>query len=400
MLSDADLTTVLQKLGIAVEPLAGESPSRVLRISQFQEKAAAILRHLAAFFGCGQPAIKQENDSSASEESTNGENKACCVKCLKFSSAEELLSCSLPCKARFHSTSCSGKVFTSTDKGKLTCCLPCTGIILLCSLTPEILTEDNRKLLDKVRPLLSVEQRAPKLHIAPTLPSALQLGAPFLKPGIGLNISGNGNENYFKQLNQLQMLSHQLSGSLPAMVHPNTNFALAFQQQVENTQNIFQLWGSLGASQGTTQTKRKGGEAEDAPPASRQKVDHGSGEAKVHTTADDNETKANGDAKKSNLNDKQKAKQRRTRWLSTELETLWKGILLHGNRWYEVKNKLPGRTYYQVKDKGRRLLYTHGWKTGRLKNDNNGAYEDAKAIARLMLAGDDPKPAPTEVSTA
>ena len=388
MLSDTDLSNVLQKLGVGAEQLAGESPSRVLCISQFQAKAARILKYLEELSTNDKETTETSENSPATSNETD--TQSCCVKCLKFASESELVTCSLPCKARFHSDGCGGKVITTANNQKLKCCLPCTGIIVLCSLIPEILTEDNRRLMDKVRSLLGGEQSPTKLGYTPAVPSALSLGG-LLKPGFGFgaNVNANANENSFKQLNQLQMLSHQLSGTFPTFINPSANFALAFQQQFENTQNIFQLWGSLGGSQATSQGKRKGEELKAAPSSSRHKANPKS--SGTNAGVKSNETKARGDAKRSGLNDKQKSKQRRTRWLSTELETLWKGILLHGNRWYEVKNNLPGRTYYQVKDKGRRLLYMHGWKTGRLKNDNNGAYEDAKAIAREMLARQDGK---------
>ena len=79
-------------------------------------------------------------------------------------------------------------------------------------------------------------------------------------------------------------------------------------------------------------------------------------------------------------------KRRRTKWHDDDTKTLWEGILRYGNNWSEIKNMLPGRTYYQVKDKGRRLLHHKGWKTGRSKNDACGAGEYAKNIAKSMLA--------------
>ena len=79
-------------------------------------------------------------------------------------------------------------------------------------------------------------------------------------------------------------------------------------------------------------------------------------------------------------------KRRRTKWHDEDTQTLWEGIMRYGNNWSEIKNMLPGRTYYQVKDKGRRLLHHKGWKTGRSKNDACGAGEYAKNIAKSMLS--------------
>lgn len=79
------------------------------------------------------------------------------------------------------------------------------------------------------------------------------------------------------------------------------------------------------------------------------------------------------------------SKQRRTKWTSEEVHTLWQGIMLHGNNWSIIKDSLPSRTYYQIKDKGRRILYNQGWKTGRTKKDAGGASDDAKIIAQGIL---------------
>lgn len=83
---------------------------------------------------------------------------------------------------------------------------------------------------------------------------------------------------------------------------------------------------------------------------------------------------------------KYKVKQKRTKWLRDEVQNLWEGIALHGNNWRLIKKMAFGhRTYYQVKDKGRRILSTKGWSSGRTKATHDGAAEEAKIIADKML---------------
>mmetsp|Transcript_15322 Transcript_15322/g.18589 ORF Transcript_15322/g.18589 Transcript_15322/m.18589 type:complete len:216 (+) Transcript_15322:199-846(+) len=78
-------------------------------------------------------------------------------------------------------------------------------------------------------------------------------------------------------------------------------------------------------------------------------------------------------------------KQKRTRWTATEVRSLWGGIERHGNNWRAInKSFLHDRTYYQVKDKGRRLLASEGWISGRSKVDTDEASEDAKVIGRRV----------------
>lgn len=79
-------------------------------------------------------------------------------------------------------------------------------------------------------------------------------------------------------------------------------------------------------------------------------------------------------------------KQRRLKWVDSEIETLWRGIYTFGNEWREIQKTLPGRTYHQVKDKGRRLLHKCGWSTGRTKSYSEGAKTEAKSIAGDELA--------------
>lgn len=79
-------------------------------------------------------------------------------------------------------------------------------------------------------------------------------------------------------------------------------------------------------------------------------------------------------------------KQKRTKWTTADLITLWKSISIHGNEWQKVRICLTKRTYHQVKDKGKRLLHERGWKTGRSKVQNDLACEKAKEIARAVLS--------------
>uniref|UniRef100_A0A7S2TC45 Myb-like domain-containing protein n=2 Tax=Sar TaxID=2698737 RepID=A0A7S2TC45_PROMC len=79
------------------------------------------------------------------------------------------------------------------------------------------------------------------------------------------------------------------------------------------------------------------------------------------------------------------AKQKRTRWINKEIRDLWMGIEKHGNNWRAInKNFLTERTYYQVKDKGRRLLASEGWISGRSKVDTDEASDDAKIIGQRV----------------
>lgn len=77
---------------------------------------------------------------------------------------------------------------------------------------------------------------------------------------------------------------------------------------------------------------------------------------------------------------------RRVKWSREELEMLWKGILKEGNNWKEISKILKSRSYFQIKDKGRRLLFMRGWTTGRNKNDTDEGNMKAKAIAKIALA--------------
>mmetsp|Transcript_1727 Transcript_1727/g.2448 ORF Transcript_1727/g.2448 Transcript_1727/m.2448 type:complete len:229 (+) Transcript_1727:115-801(+) len=79
----------------------------------------------------------------------------------------------------------------------------------------------------------------------------------------------------------------------------------------------------------------------------------------------------------------EKSKKKRTRWTEAEVKSLWDGIEKYGNNWRAInKNCLEERTYYQVKDKGRRLLTSEGWISGH--KDANVSSADAKRIGKLM----------------
>lgn len=75
----------------------------------------------------------------------------------------------------------------------------------------------------------------------------------------------------------------------------------------------------------------------------------------------------------------------RIKWSQSEIRTLWRMIAVHGNEWRQVQKPLKGRTYHQVKDKGRRLLQQQLWKTGRTKVVADGAHKTAKTIALQVL---------------
>ena len=73
----------------------------------------------------------------------------------------------------------------------------------------------------------------------------------------------------------------------------------------------------------------------------------------------------------------------RIKWTAYDVTCLWNGIRKYGNSWSEIRNKfLPLRSTDQVKDKGKRLLRSSGWKTGRTKSFCYKASEEAKEIAR------------------
>ena len=76
---------------------------------------------------------------------------------------------------------------------------------------------------------------------------------------------------------------------------------------------------------------------------------------------------------------------RRVKWTDEELRGLWNGILSEGNNWKEISKKVTTRSYFQIKDKGRRLLFLRGWTTGRNKNDTDDGNRKAKAIAKDAL---------------
>lgn len=76
----------------------------------------------------------------------------------------------------------------------------------------------------------------------------------------------------------------------------------------------------------------------------------------------------------------------RIKWSPSEIRILWQMIAEHGNEWRQVQKPLHGRTYHQVKDKGRRLLQQQTWKTGRTKVVADGAHKTAKNIALQVLS--------------
>lgn len=78
-------------------------------------------------------------------------------------------------------------------------------------------------------------------------------------------------------------------------------------------------------------------------------------------------------------------KKRREKWSPDEMGTLWGAISLHGNNWTAISKIVPGRNYFQVKDKGRRELCGRGWETGRKKSEGSEAMLHAQAIAQMEL---------------
>ena len=76
---------------------------------------------------------------------------------------------------------------------------------------------------------------------------------------------------------------------------------------------------------------------------------------------------------------------KRLKWSEDENFKLWRGISVHGNNWTEVKKEVTTRSYDQIKDKGRRLLFVEGWKTGRKKKSSDEAMDYARNIALRVL---------------
>lgn len=76
---------------------------------------------------------------------------------------------------------------------------------------------------------------------------------------------------------------------------------------------------------------------------------------------------------------------KRLKWSDDENLKLWRGISVHGNNWTEVKKEVTTRSYDQIKDKGRRLLFVEGWKTGRKKKSSDEAMDYARNIALRVL---------------
>lgn len=71
---------------------------------------------------------------------------------------------------------------------------------------------------------------------------------------------------------------------------------------------------------------------------------------------------------------------RRPRWSNKEVKDIWTGIEKYGNNWKEIKdNFLKDRTYYQVKDKARRVLANEGWVSG-----DADASKKAKKISKRV----------------
>mmetsp|Transcript_24354 Transcript_24354/g.76109 ORF Transcript_24354/g.76109 Transcript_24354/m.76109 type:complete len:292 (-) Transcript_24354:40-915(-) len=80
-----------------------------------------------------------------------------------------------------------------------------------------------------------------------------------------------------------------------------------------------------------------------------------------------------------------KGKAHRSKWADKDILTLWQGIYKHGSEWRVIRELFPGRTYDQIKDKGRRLLQQKRWKSGRTKALSDDASRGAKQIAEAVL---------------
>lgn len=85
------------------------------------------------------------------------------------------------------------------------------------------------------------------------------------------------------------------------------------------------------------------------------------------------------------IKEKKKNKRKRVDWKEEEVIQIWKGIEKYGNEWNNVYNFVKLRSYAQIKDKGRRLLKTYDWKTGKTKEDYNKAKANAKTLAKQVL---------------
>lgn len=77
---------------------------------------------------------------------------------------------------------------------------------------------------------------------------------------------------------------------------------------------------------------------------------------------------------------------KRSKWTEEELLRLWQGIAKHGNNWTAIRGTCLGRSYCQIKDKGRRCLFLLGWETGRSKLETESSSLHAKRIAKDVLA--------------
>mmetsp|Transcript_143042 Transcript_143042/g.202347 ORF Transcript_143042/g.202347 Transcript_143042/m.202347 type:complete len:249 (+) Transcript_143042:128-874(+) len=77
---------------------------------------------------------------------------------------------------------------------------------------------------------------------------------------------------------------------------------------------------------------------------------------------------------------------KRAKWTKTEMRQLWECILRHGNNWTVIRDELTTRSYCQIKDKGRRCLFSLGWTTGRSKSETDESNLQAKRIAEEVLS--------------
>mmetsp|Transcript_118977 Transcript_118977/g.167207 ORF Transcript_118977/g.167207 Transcript_118977/m.167207 type:complete len:291 (-) Transcript_118977:315-1187(-) len=74
------------------------------------------------------------------------------------------------------------------------------------------------------------------------------------------------------------------------------------------------------------------------------------------------------------------------KWSHEETHKLIVGMIKHGNNWVTIKDVyLPNRTYAQLKDKGRRMLTSKNWSTGKNRRAGVRPRDEAKEIAKHSL---------------
>ena len=98
------------------------------------------------------------------------------------------------------------------------------------------------------------------------------------------------------------------------------------------------------------------------------------------------ESLGNGNSEEDCEEEESDVNKKRSKWTEAELLRLWQGIAKHGNNWTAIRGTCLGRSYCQIKDKGRRCLFLLGWETGRSKVETDSSSLHAKQIANAVLA--------------